>query len=80
VVDVTGELREYVVRRQGTTFDERIAELAGDPYGLGEPLAAAGAVTTENCDVVGAAVSNVADVTAALADVQAALNPADLEQ
>lgn len=78
VAETTRELRGYIERYQGNTFDERRAELEQDPYGLGEPLAA-GDADEYGCWEREAPVRAAAsEVDAALARLEAALNPSDL--
>lgn len=73
------ELRDLVERRAGTEFDERRAELANDPYGLGERLVD-GDVRDLGCWRTDGPVATAADeVEEGLAALEEALNPADLE-
>lgn len=76
VADTTRELREYILNFEGTTFDERRVELAEDPTGLGEPLARLDAGDAD-CWRAAAGIDS-APLLAALANLQAALNPAEL--
>ena len=75
----TRELRDLVEQRAGTGFDERRAELANDPYGLGERLVD-GDVRDLGCWRTDGPVAAAADeVEEGLAALEEALNPADLE-
>lgn len=77
VAAATRELRRYVANHQGNAFDARRAELDVDPYGLGGPLAA---VDDPSCWDDGSRTGAAATrLRAALAGLEEALNPPELE-
>ncbi len=80
VATTTRELADYVRVRDGAAFDARRAELAADPLGTsGSPLWVEDARALSGCwDAAAPVLDAAAAVSAALADLQAALNPADL--
>lgn len=81
VADATRELRELVEARDGEAFDARRAELSDAPFGHDDSGAARQhrhPIDPDECPAVDAARESAADVTQALQDLQAALNPEDL--
>lgn len=81
VADATRDLRELVEARDGEAFDARRAELSDAPFGhddSGAPREHRHPIDPDECPAVGAARESAADVTRALQDLQAALNPEDL--
>ncbi len=73
----TEELRDLVVAFRGNEFDARRDELTQDPYGLGARFADLDAEEGA-CWESGATAGAIDRLTAAMAALQAALNPADL--
>ncbi len=74
--EVATDLGDLVAGYQGTTFDERRAELRADPFGLGSADIAR--PLDRGCPMIAAAVDATTGVDAALAALETALNPADL--
>lgn len=81
VADATRQLRELVEARDGDAFDARRAELAEAPLGhddTGTPRTHRHPIEPEGCPAVDATRESATEVTRALEDLQAALNPPDL--
>lgn len=81
VADATRQLRELVEARDGDAFDARRAELADAPLGhddAGTARTSRHPIEPEGCPAVDAARESAEEVTRALEDLQAALNPPDL--
>lgn len=78
VASATRELRALVEARRGEEFDARRQELLADPYGTGGPLVDGDRADADCWRREAPVVDRAAGVAAALADLEAALNPADL--
>lgn len=72
------ELRALVEQRRGEEFDARREELLQDPYGTGAPLVEADHADADCWWSEGPVARQGEAVAAALAELEAALNPADL--